>query len=199
MKPPAMANTPWARLMKPIRPSATGRPTERPHRLRPTAAPSKASLPTAETRSPSGGPPLLLPQLFPGVLHRGAERLELHVHQLAADLAHFAQVLGLDDVARLGIDRDRPARAVRELPALGDFHRAVRVELAFLLLDHLEDERGAVPRTDREEVRRLVRAVLLLPGRDERLVGRPVARRGPVEHGGHAERDVAHVRQLFLG
>src|SRR5690606_34283020 len=88
---------------------------------------------------------LLLLQLFPRVLHRGREHLELHVGELAVHLAHFAQVFGLHDVARLRVDGDRPARAVGILPGLEDGHRLVRVDPALLLLDRLEDERGAVP------------------------------------------------------
>src|SRR5437867_6885710 len=61
---------------------------------------------------------LLLVEFLPGILGRGAERLDLDVGELAPDPAHFAQVLGLDDVARGGIDRDRPARAVRVLEIL---------------------------------------------------------------------------------
>jgi hypothetical protein len=34
-KPPAMANTPWARLTKPIRPIVTDRPTEMTYRIMP--------------------------------------------------------------------------------------------------------------------------------------------------------------------
>ncbi len=35
MKPPAMANTPWARLTKPMRPIVTDRPTEMTYRIMP--------------------------------------------------------------------------------------------------------------------------------------------------------------------
>jgi hypothetical protein len=61
-------------------------------------------------------------EIVAGQLETRAERFELDVHQLAADLAHFAQVLGLDDVARLRVDRDRAARA----RAVGDVLRKVR-------------------------------------------------------------------------
>src|SRR5262245_64800626 len=55
---------------------------------------------------------LLLVDLLPRILHRG-DRLQFDVRQVAVDLAHLAHVLVLDDVARVDVDLDRPARAVR--------------------------------------------------------------------------------------
>src|SRR5262245_806226 len=125
INPPAMANTPWARLTNPIRPIVTDRPTEMTYKIMPKATPWKATL-TREERNSCRVLLLLrrLLQFLPRILHRGANGLELDVGELPADLAHLAQILGLDDVARLRVDRDRAARAVRVLPALGDFHRA---------------------------------------------------------------------------
>src|SRR5688572_28026019 len=136
----------------------------------PKATPWKATLTTDERSSPRAL--LLLLEFLPGVHHCGTQRFELDVDQLAADPLHLAQVLGLDDVARLRVDGDRPARAVRVLPLLEDLHRPLRVELALLLLDRLDDDRRPVVGAHGDEVRRLVLAVLLLPGRDERLVRR---------------------------
>src|SRR5882672_7552734 len=176
-----MANTPCARLMTPIRPIVTDRPTEITYRIMPSAAPWKATL-TSEERNSARGLLLLL-QLFPGILHRGGDRLELDVGRLAADFAHLAQVLVLHDVARLGIDRNRAPGAVRALVALEDLHRLVRVELALLRLNRLEDHGGAVPRARGKEVRHFARAVFLLPCGDEGLVGGALGRRGIVVHG----------------
>src|SRR6267378_7477338 len=170
-----MANTPCARLMNPIRPIVTDRPTEITYRIMPKAAPWKATL-TSEERNSARGLLLLL-QLFPGILHGGPHRLDLDVGRLAADLAHLAQVLVLHDVARLGIDRNRAARTVRILVGLEDLHRLVRVELALLRLDRREDHVDAVPRGRGKEVRHLVGAVFLLPCGDERLVGGALGRR----------------------
>src|SRR5258706_15539960 len=130
--------------------------------------PWKATLTSDEANSPRGL--LLLLQLFPGVLDRRADRLDLDVGELAVDLLHLAQVLVLHDVARLWVDGDRAARARRVLPLLEDLHRLVGIELALLLLDRLDDEGRAVVGAHRDEVRCLARAVLLLPGGDEVLV-----------------------------
>src|SRR6267378_544847 len=178
-----MANTPCARLMNPIRPIVTDRPTEITYRIMPKAAPWKATL-TSEERNSARGLLLLL-QLFPGILHRGSDRLELDVGELAADLLHLAQVFVLDDVACLRIDRDRSPRAVRALVVLEHLHRLVGVELAVLRLDRLEDHGDAVPGAGGEEVGHFVGAVLLLPGGDEGLVGGTVRGSRIVMHGQH--------------
>src|SRR2546428_4791135 len=52
----------------------------------------------------------LLVQLLPRILHRGAHGFDLDVGELAADPAHFAQILVLYDVAGGRVDRDRSAR-----------------------------------------------------------------------------------------
>src|SRR5258708_31999860 len=127
--------------------------------------PWKATL-TSDEATPPGGLRLLL-QVFPGVLDRRADRLDLDVGELAVDLLHLAQILVLHDVARLRIDGDRAARARRVLPLLEDLHRLVGIELALLLLDRLDDEGRAVIGAHRDEVRRLVPAVLLFPAAAE--------------------------------
>src|SRR5207244_10383497 len=134
------------------------------------ATPWKATLTTAEASSCSCG--LLLLQLLPGILDGGAHRLDLDVGELPVDLLHLAQVLVLHDVARLGIDGDRPARAVRILPVLEDLHGLLGIELALLLLDRLDDDGRAVVGARGDEIGRLARAILLLPGGDELLVRR---------------------------
>src|SRR3954471_22932774 len=210
-----MANTPCARLTKPIRPIVTERPTEITYSTAPKARPrnsvlmrpERISIGSSGNKTPAGAAGvlrfsrvtlLLLVDFLPRILDRG-DGLELHVGEMTTDLAYLAHVLVLHDVARFRIDGDRPARAVRILPALPDRHRLVRVHLA-LLLDHgVEDGLHRVPGADRDEVRPRVRAVLLLVGGDERLVRRPVPCGGVVEHREHADRDVAHVRQLLIG
>src|SRR5439155_11705659 len=112
-------------------------------------------------------PALLLVQLLPRILHRGAHRFDLDVGELAADPAHFAQILVLHDVAGGRVDRDRSARAVRVLEILQELHGPVRVELAFLLLDRVHDGRHAVVAAHGDEVGRLVRAVVALPRSEE--------------------------------
>src|SRR5258708_36631438 len=100
--------------------------------------PWKATLTSDEANSPRGL--LLLLQLFPGVLDRRADRLDLDVGELAVDLLHLAQILVLHDVARLRIDGDRAARARRVLPLLEDLHRLVGIALALLPRDRPDDE-----------------------------------------------------------
>src|SRR5205823_6635151 len=82
--------------------------------------------------------------LFPGILHRGAERLDLDVGELAIHLLYFAQGLRLDDVARLWVDRARAARAALALPVLGAVAGLRLVDVALQRLDRVEDDRRAV-------------------------------------------------------
>src|SRR5207247_1953915 len=110
---------------------------------------------------------LLFVQLLPRILHRGAHGFDLDVGKLAADPAHFAQILVLHDVAGSRVDRDRSPRAVRVLEVLQELHGAVRVEPAFLLLDRVHDRGHPVPAAYGDEVGRLVRAVVALPCGDE--------------------------------
>src|SRR5512147_1436262 len=124
---------------------------------------------SCESRSPDGPPPMIPTCVFMRdsrrswaawavalrLLARVDDRLELvelDVLKLAAALLDLAQVDVLHDVARRRVDRDRAARA-RRLPALGDLHRLVRVDVAAALRDDLVDERHAVVRADRHEVR----------------------------------------------
>src|SRR5215472_11835814 len=97
--------------------------------------PSTSSLP-AQSEDVDGGPSpamtmmvqgepsssLLLVDLFPRVLdHR--HRLELDVGEPAVHLLGLAHVFVLHDVARVGVDHDRAARARVVLPALQQLHR----------------------------------------------------------------------------
>src|SRR5258706_8631878 len=143
-----------------------------------TIAGQKKARCTEVHRAPwsSTGRVLLFVQLLPRILDRGAYRLDLDVGELAADPAHFAQILVLYDVARRRVDRDRPARAVRVLEILQELHGPVRIELAFLLADRVHDGRHAVVAAHGDEVRRLVRAVVALPRGDEGLVDRKSTR-----------------------
>src|SRR5258708_26181295 len=120
----------------------------------------------------SAGRILLSVQLLPRILHRGAHRFDLDVGELAADSAHFAQILVLHDVAAGRLDRDRSPLAVRVLEILQELHGAVRVELAFLLLDRVHDGRHPVVAAHGDEGGRLVRAVVALPRGDETLLRR---------------------------
>src|SRR5947199_9541523 len=86
-------------------------------------------------------------QLLPRVLNL-RDRLELDIGKSAVHLLDPAQIDVLDNVARLGIDRDRAARALRVLPGLEEVHRFVGGELALCRLDHVEDRRHSVPAAD---------------------------------------------------
>src|SRR5262245_13841662 len=136
-------------------------------------------------------------EFLPGILHV-REGLELHVGELAADPLHLAHVLVLDDVARLRVDRDRPARAVCVLVLPDQSHGAVGVDLAFLFADDVVDRVHRVPLAHGHEARRGLFAVLLLPGGNEGLVGGAGRRRRVVVHGDDADRHVAHVGQLLV-
>src|SRR5580658_3531957 len=65
-------------------------------------------------------------ELLPRVLDL-RNRLEFDIGQMVALLLDAADIDVLHDVARLRIDHDRPARAVRVLPAGEESHRLVAV------------------------------------------------------------------------
>src|SRR5882762_12263 len=71
------------------------------------------------------------------------EAVDLDVHELSVLLLDAPYVDGLDDVAGLGVDLYRPARALR-LIALEELHRLVGIHLASELLHHLRDRRHPV-------------------------------------------------------
>src|SRR5262245_48322636 len=132
-----MANTPCARLAKPISPMVTDRPTEITYRIMPSAAPWKATLTTdARTACTQSLPrvqinePRVTARVARGdrylilflvvddvvvVVHRGLHGVQVDVLEFAADLARVGQVLVLHDVPRLRVDRDRAARTVGAL------------------------------------------------------------------------------------
>src|SRR4051812_24080894 len=73
--------------------------------------------------------------------------VELHVPQAAVLLLHLAQVDVLDDVARLGVDEHRAARALEDL-ALHAVDQGLAAALAAGLLQRLVDDAHAVIATD---------------------------------------------------
>src|SRR5258707_14412144 len=82
-----------------------------------TIAGQKKARCTEVHRAPwsSAGRVLLFVQLLPRILDRGAHRLDLDVGELAADLAHFAQVVVLNDGGVGRAAQDGPARPLRSL------------------------------------------------------------------------------------
>src|SRR5215469_17086319 len=77
-------------------------------------------------------------QLFPRVFdHRDCR--DLDISELAFDLLGAPDIDILDDIAGLGIDHDRPARALRVLPILEKGHCLVCSERALGRLDQIED------------------------------------------------------------
>src|SRR6266481_6098039 len=78
--------------------------------------------------------------------------LELDVVELAVHLLHPPDIDGLDRVAGIRVDGDRPARAV-ELQALEHFHCLVAVEFAVQPAHHFIDRRHAIPAAHGHEVR----------------------------------------------
>src|SRR5271167_3992530 len=70
--------------------------------------------------------------LLPGVLHV-LDLVELGVDQLAIHALDLAEIDCLDDIAGIGVDHDRAARAV-DLEALEGLHRLVAIDLALELL-----------------------------------------------------------------
>ena len=123
------------------------------------------------------------------------EGRELDVVELAVLLLDLADVDVLHDVARLGIDRDRPARA---LPghALHGRDQAVAVGLAAGLLERLVDQVHAVVAADRHEVG--AEAAGLLEGRDVGLVLRGVVVGRVKMRGDGADHGVAHAGQQVV-
>src|SRR5439155_9322698 len=101
-----------------------------------------------------------------GILHVVYLSEHVLVELAVGALHHLDQVFVHDDIARVGIDHDLPARAV-ELPALERCHRLVAVDLALERLRGMHDRRHAVEAADREEVGRRIGTVGFLPFRDE--------------------------------
>src|SRR6478609_242910 len=122
-------------------------------------------------KSPS--PSFLVIDLLPRVLHHW-HRLELDVRDLAVNLLDAAHVLVLHDVARLRIDHDRAARAAIALPTLQQLHRLVRIDLALLRDDDVEDRGHAVISADDLEGRLFSWSIFRLVRLDEGLIRRPL-------------------------
>src|ERR1700733_7576317 len=102
-------------------------------------------------REARSGPSFGRVQFFPRILdHR--DRRNLDIGQLAVDLLDLADVDVLDDVAGVGVDLDRPARAVRVLPVRQERYRLVAGKLALGLLNQIEDRGHPVPAIDGKEV-----------------------------------------------
>src|ERR1043166_1884097 len=131
-----------------------------------------APLSRGMTRQSAGGPSLRRVELLPGVLHV-RDGVELHIGELAVLYFGTAHIDVLDDVARVGIDHDRSARAL-VLPALEDRHRLVAVEFAVRLFDHIEQRGRAVPAAGREEIGDRPGAIFRVPGGEERRVRGPL-------------------------
>src|SRR4051812_31957797 len=107
--------------------------------------------------------------LLPGILEH-ADVLELHVAKLAIDLFDAPDIDGLDDVAGLGVDRDRAAGAGAREP-LQDRERLVGAHPAAELVRNRVDRRHAVVARHRHEVRRAGRGAIGIEVRlEERLV-----------------------------
>src|SRR5690348_9011186 len=118
------------------------------------------------------------------------EGFEFDVGELAVDLLDPADIDILNDVAGQRIDHERSTWAVGGLVVLEDLHRLIAVELAVGLLDEVIDHRHAVPTLDGDEIGHVVGAVFLVPGGDERLVGRPRGGGRIAARTDHAERNV---------
>src|SRR3990172_3969344 len=144
-----MAKLQCARLTKFIIPSVTDKPTESRKSSIPYANPSN--------RTPTNGPIIAdrPPLLRPG--------------GLGAYFFNRADIDRLDDVAGLGVDGNRAARAF-PFHALGGRDQAVAVGLAAGLLQRLVDEVHAVPAADGIDVG--VARVRAVVGLDERRVHR---------------------------
>src|SRR5215470_2339598 len=115
---------------------------------------------------------------------------------LRAFLLDAPNVDRVDDVARVGIDRDLPARTL-PLHALDGADEAVAIGLAAGLLQGLVDEAHAVVAADREEVR--VAFELGIECGDELLVHGGIVGEVVMEGRDDADRGVAHrlERALF--
>src|SRR5271156_4924484 len=106
-----MAKAPWARLMKFINPSVTDNPLASTNSSMPYATPSsRIGSIGAPRRSSSRRSRRSVLRALVGVLHIGDGR-ELNIVQRAVLLLDLAHIDVLHDVARVRIDRDRPARA----------------------------------------------------------------------------------------
>src|SRR5215471_700847 len=179
-----MAKPPCARLTKPMRPIVTDRPTDTMKSTMPAATPPRSMLATStpqitsalgrgrrsqsgrgSARSLGARPDLLL---LAGVLD-AVDRADHLLRDLAVLHHDFGEVLVHHDIARDGVDRDGPAWTV-ELPSLERIQCLVRLDLALEHVDHVDDRGHAVVATHGHEVRRGVRAVLLLPRGHEALV-----------------------------
>src|SRR6058998_1994452 len=121
-----MAKLQCARLTKFIIPSVTDRPTESRNSSIPYANPSK-STPASEANI------FLFLSALPGGVFYVLDPVERHVDVFVADLLHAADVDRLHHVARVGIDRHRPARAV-PLHPLGGGDQRLAVGVAAGLL-----------------------------------------------------------------
>src|SRR5882757_607400 len=155
-----MAKAPWARLMKRISPSVTDKPTLIRNNSMPEAMPSKSTVTGCALCSG------LARILEVGYL------VELHVLKPGADLLHLADVDGLDDVARVGIDADGAART-HPFHALGGFDELIPVCLSAGFLQRFGDQVHSVVAAHRHEVRP-IGAVGLVPGLDEGFVLRGI-------------------------
>ena len=118
--------------------------------------------------------------------------------QFAADLLDPAEIDGLDDVARLRVDRDRAARAFPCQP-LGGRDQRVAVGLAAGLLERLVDDVHAVIAADREDSRGCA-CTSALKAATKALFSFEVMVVVVVERRDHAERRIAHaVQRVLLG
>src|ERR1700750_1247457 len=131
---------------------------------------------------------------FQRVFH-GVEGGELYIVQLAVDLFDLADIDVLDDVARLRINGNRPARAF-PFPSLHRGDHGGAVGLALSLLERLVDEVHAVVAAERDEVRAV--AVGLLEGGDILLVGRRIVHDGIDAGSDDAEHGIAHSGKIII-
>src|SRR5205807_5342483 len=143
-----------------------------------------------EVRSPLAALLLHFQRIFDGL-----EGLELDVVKLALHLLDLADVDVLDDVARLRINRDLPARAF-PCHALHGVDQAIAVGLALGLLECLVDRVHAVVAAERDEVRAI--AVRLLESGDVLLVGRRIVVRRIDAGGDHAQHRIAHAGKVVV-
>src|SRR3990170_8962637 len=158
-----------------------------------TAADSRsgawASDETALLRLLPAAPDLLLLAL---VLHLGDGAEHLQAELAVGLLVDFQRALVLHDVARGGIDHDLAARAVGGVALERRHHLVGIVEIAIELLDDGEDGGHRVPSGRRHEVGVVVRPIGLVPGLDERPVGRIVEINGVAAHDDRADGGVTH-------
>src|SRR5271163_4937188 len=151
-----MANAPWARLTKFIRPIVTDRPMlirnrRLPYEIPSNRTPMKALTGASRANAPATGH---AGASLARILDVGKAR-KLDVVEVAVLFFHAPDVDRLDDVAGRRVDHDRSARAV-VLPALEHADRLVAVGVTAVLGQHFIDRRHAVESGDRHEVRTLV-------------------------------------------